>query len=142
MSTKKKNAAKKAPEKKSTPVKKAVPVYKNFIYLMPEDTQAVEMCGALEFLPEDALEVWTEINVLEITVDNRTITFESLKEELYEEDLELLGQMSMKQIYTCEYALEDRELMQKVMQTLFDRFGGKIGSDTEDFSPFIEITDL
>lgn len=141
MANKKKNTVKKAPAQ-SAAVKKVVPVYKNFIYLLPEDVSAREMNEALSFLPEEAMEVWTEINILEITIDTRTITFESLKEELYDEDVELLEELSMKQIYTCEYALDDREMMQKVMQTLTEKFGGKIGSDTETFEPFMEIPEL
>lgn len=141
MSDKKKNTKKAAP-KKTASVKKVEPVYRSFLYLMPEDTSAAAICEKLDFLPEDALEVWTELNIVEITVENRTITLESLIEELYDEDLELLEKLSMKQLYTCEYAEEDRELMVKIMQTLTENFDGKFGSDTEDFEPFLSLAEI
>lgn len=118
------------------------PVYKSFLYLMPELTTAAEMSQQLDFISPDAIEIWSEINVLELTVDSRTITFECITEDLYEEDLALLGKISIKQVYNCEYAVEDKAMIQKVMTSLIAKFGGKIGSDTEDFKPFLKPENL
>lgn len=130
MKTNKKNVEKKRVEKKE------------FLYLVPEAVSVREFHQALDYLPEEAVEIWTEINVMEISVEERTITFESLYEELSDADRALLENLSMKQIYICEYQTEDSQLVKKVMKTLVERFQGKLGSDTEDFEPFLSLEQL
>lgn len=129
-------------KKTQTQKKKPVPVYKNFLYLVPGEISAGAFEEKLDFLSPETMEVWKEIDILEITVGSRTITFESIQDQLYPEDLKLLDELSVKQVYTCEYAEEDHLLMQKIMKTLMDAFGGKIGSDTEDFQPFLKAEQL
>lgn len=128
--------------KKIVAVKKQEPVYKSFLYLIPEDVSARALLEKLDFFPEEALEIWPEIDILEITIEDRTITFESLKEDLYEEDLEILEQMGIKEVYLFEYAENDKSMMQKIMNLYQESFGGKIGSDTDDFSPFLTVAEL
>ena len=127
---------------KSKPVKPAKPKEGSFLYLLPEEISAKQLHDGLDFLEAKQLEVWTEINLLEVTADEGTITFEDMRDNLGEEDSGTLAGMGMKKVYAVDYYLSDNGILRKVMETLLSEFGGKIGSDTEDFRPFIKLNEI
>lgn len=137
---------------KSKPVKpalkskpsKTVPKPKegSFLYLLPEDISAKQLHDGLDFLEAKQLEVWTELNLLEVTVDEGTITFEDMRDNLREEDFGTLAGIGMKKVYAVDYYLSDNGILLKVMETLISKFGGKIGSDTENFQPFVKVNEI
>ncbi len=114
----------------------------SFLYLIPEDISAGQLHDGLDFMDEKQLEVWTEINLLEVTTDEGTVTFEDMKDNLSGEDLAVLGGIGIKKVYAVDYYLTDKGVLRKVMETFVSKFGGKIGSDTEDFQPFIKVNEL
>ncbi len=114
----------------------------SFLYLLPENVNAMQLHDALDYLNEKQLEVWTQINLLEVTIEEGTITFEDMMESLNQEDFKTLEKLGMKKVYAVDYALTDKLPLYKVMETLANKFGGKPGSDTEDFKPFINIKSL
>ena len=112
------------------------------MYLLPDETSAKELQGVLDFLGEKQLEVWTELNLLEVTVDEGTVTFEDMKDNLSGEDFKTLEVLEVKKVYAVDYYLSDRGVLRKIMEALISEFGGKIGSDTEDFQPFLNIREI
>ena len=134
------NSAKKEGEKKEQAPKKE---FLDFLYLLPKKVTAKQLAGSLEFLKKDCMEVWDEECVLEITTEHGgTITFEDIRESLEKEDEKTLSSLRMKQVLSCDYEASDRELVQKVMTVFLQQFEGKIGTDTEDFSPFLTVEEL
>ena len=127
---------------KSKPVKPAKPKEGSFLYLLPEEISAKQLHDGLDFLEAKQLEVWTELNFLEVTADEGTITFEDMRDNLGEEDSGTLAGMGMKKVYAVDYYLSDNGILRKVMETLISKFGGKIGSDTEDFQPFMKVSGI
>lgn len=127
---------------KSKPVKPAKPKEGSFLYLLPEEISARQFHDGLDFLEAKQLEVWTELNLLEVTADEGTITFEDMRDNLGEEDFGTLAGMGMKKVYAVDYYLSDNGILRKVMETLISKFGGKIGSDTEDFQPFMKVSEI
>lgn len=127
---------------KSKPVKPAKPKEGSFLYLLPEEISARQLHDGLDFLEAKQLEVWTELNLLEVTADEGTITFEDMRDNLGEEDSGTLAGMGMKKVYAVDYYLSDNGILRKVMETLISKFGGKIGSDTEDFQPFVKVNEI
>lgn len=127
---------------KSKPVKPAKPKGGSFLYLLPEEISARQLHDGLDFLEAKQLEVWTELNLLEVTADEGTITFEDMRDNLGEEDFGTLAGMGMKKVYEVDYYLSDNGILRKVMETLISKFGGKIGSDTEDFQPFVKVNEI
>ena len=127
---------------KSKPVKPAKPKEGSFLYLLPEEISARQLHDGLDFLEAKQLEVWTELNLLEVTADEGTITFEDMRDNLGEEDFGTLAGMGMKKVYAVDYYLSDNGILRKVMETLISKFGGKIGSDTEDFQPFMKVSGI
>ena len=139
-----------APEKKAEtpgkkvekPAKKVVREERDFLYLLPKRFSAKELARALSFLDRKAVEVWDEDCILEISTENGTITFEDIRETLEKEDKEVLSGLRMKQVLSCDYESTDAETVKQVMEALLKAFGGKIGSDTVDFEPFLTTKDL
>ena len=124
--------AKKAPAKE----------LRDFLYLLPKRTNAKSLAKTLTFLEKKNVEIWEDECVLEITTEGSTITFEDIRDSLEKEDAKKLSDLRMKQVLSCDYESTDAETVRKVMAAFLKEFGGKIASDTEDFTPFLEIEEL
>ena len=79
---------------------------------------------------------------MEVTTDEGTVTFEDMKDNLRGEDSAVLDGMGIRKVYAVDYYLSDKGVLYKVMETLTAKFGGKIGSDTENFQPLIKVNEL
>lgn len=116
---------------------------RNFLYLLPEPVVAANLAKVLDFLERRQIEIWTEVNLLELTFQAGTLTFEDMMPELTDEaDLSLLADMGMKQVYACDYDAADAASVKKVMESLLACYGGILASDTEDFKPFLKPEEL
>lgn len=113
-----------------------------FLYLLPEEVSAKELAGALSYLNPECIEVWTQVNLLEVITGENTLTLEDMMDSLREADLELLGKLSMKQVYACDYQAADKVVIQKMIASFLEAFGGKLASDTEDFEPFLKTEEI
>ena len=135
--------AKTAVDKKpANPPKKPVKEMRDFLYLVPKKTTAKSLAGVLGFLNKKDIDVWEEECVLEITTTEGVITFEDIRETLEKEDKEVLNNLRMKQVLSCDYESTDAATVRKVMDAFLKTFGGKIASDTEDFTPFLTLEDI
>ena len=116
----------------------------NFLYMLPEVTDVRRLSEALDdFMAEEAVEIWTEINLMELTLKGSVMTFEDLTPDMQgETDLKLLDELKVKQVYTCDYEARDREEVKRIMEALTKKLGGFVASDTEDFRPFLQIEEL
>lgn len=116
---------------------------RSFLYLLPERVTAPKLAAALDFFEARRIEVWTEVNLMELTLTNSTLTFEDLMPDLTEEaDQVLLAQMGMGQVYACDYEAADAAEVRKIMECLRARYGGIFASDTRDFQPFLQPEEL
>lgn len=116
---------------------------KSFLYLLPQTCTAKQLAEALPFLKKEAVQVWTEVNILGVELANGQLLLEDMAEQLLgEEDEKLLSELSMKQVYACDYEEEDAAEVKKIFQSLQDTFGGILASDTEDFKPFFKPEEL
>lgn len=116
--------------------------YCSFFYMLPDKINAGQLAEALP-LDKMAAELWTEANILEITLTNDTLTFEDMREEMNgAKDAALLTELKIKQVYACDYEAADREEVKQILKSLTEQFGGLLASDTEDFQPFLEVTEL
>lgn len=122
--------------------KKAMEETLDFLYLLPKKTSAKELAKCLTFLKKEDVEIWEEECVLEISAEHGTITFEDIRDSLEKGDEKVLSSLRMKQVLSCDYESSDRETVQKIMKAFVQKFGGKIGTDTEDFTPFLEPEEL
>ena len=119
-------------------------VEKSFLYLLPEKHTAEELAQVLTDAGFDKkkVEIWKEINLLELTVENGSVYVEDFEESLRKEDEDTLSGLGMQQVYSVTYPAEEAKSVREIMQKWMASFGGKLGSDTEDFTPFLTIEEL
>lgn len=122
--------------------KKVVSEFKSFLYLVPKKVSVSEMAKCLDFLPQSAIEIWTEEGVLEITIDGSAITFENMEESLDAADQKVLKGLGQVMAYACDYESTKADIVKKMAEAFLEKFGGKLGSDTEDFVPFITVDEI
>lgn len=115
----------------------------SFLCMLPEDIDVRRLSEALDFMAAEAVEIWTEINLMELTLKGGTMTFEDLMPDMQGEvDGKLLDELKVKQVYACDYEARDREEVRRIMEALTIKLGGFAASDTEDFRPFLQIGEL
>ena len=119
-------------------------VEKSFLYLLPEKHTAEELAQVLTDAGFDKkkVEIWKEINLLELTSENGSVYVEDFEESLRKEDEDTLSGLGMQQVYSVTYPAEEAKSVREIMQKWMASFGGKLGSDTEDFTPFLTIEEL
>lgn len=119
-------------------------VEKSFLYLLPEKHMAEELAQVLTDTGFDKkkVEIWKEINLLELTLENGSVYVEDFEESLWKEDEDTLSRLGMQQVYSVTYPAEEAKSVREIMQKWMASFGGKLGSDTEDFAPFLTIEEL
>lgn len=119
-------------------------VEKSFLYLLPEKHTAEELAQVLTDAGFDKkkVEIWKEINLLELTLENGSVYVEDFEESLRREDEDTLSGLGMQQVYSVTYPAEEAKSVREIMQKWMASFGGKLGSDTEDFAPFLTIEEL
>ena len=119
-------------------------VEKSFLYLLPEKHMAEELAQVLTDAGFDKkkVEIWKEINLLELTLENGSVYVEDFEESLRREDEDTLSGLGMQQVYSVTYPAEEAKSVREIMQKWMASFGGKLGSDTEDFAPFLTIEEL
>ena len=119
-------------------------VEKSFLYLLPEKHRVEELAQVLTDTGFDKkkVEIWKEINLLELTLENGSVYVEDFEESLRKEDEDTLSGLGMQQVYSVTYPAEDAKSVKEIMQKWQASFGGKLGSDTEDFAPFLTIEEL
>lgn len=119
-------------------------VEKSFLYLLPEKHTAEELAQVLTDAGFDKkkVEIWKEINLLELTLENSSVYVEDFEESLRKEDEDTLSGLGMQQVYSVTYPAEEAKSVKEIMQKWMAFFGGKLGSDTEDFAPFLTIEEL
>lgn len=119
-------------------------VEKSFLYLLPEKHTAEELAQVLidTGFDKKKVEIWKEINLLELTLENGSVYVEDFEESLRKEDEDTLSGLGMQQVYSVTYPAEEAKSVKEIMQKWMASFGGKLGSDTEDFAPFLTIEEL
>ena len=119
-------------------------VEKSFLYLLPEKHTAEELAQVLTDAGFDKkkVEIWKEINLLELTLENGSVYVEDFEESLRKEDEDTLSGLGTQQVYSVTYPAEEAKSVREIMQKWMASFGGKLGSDTEDFTPFLTIEEL
>ena len=84
------------------------------------------------------INAWKKNNV-EYT---RAELVQDFEESLRKEDEDTLSGLGMQQVYSVTYPAEEAKSVKEIMQKWMASFDGKLGSDTEDFAPFLTIEEL
>ena len=117
---------------------------KTFLYLVPDSVKADGIAKALEDAGFAAkqMEVWKEINLLELNLESGSLYMEDFQDSLQKEDEALLTGLGQKYVYAVSYPETESSAVKHMMEKLLSVFGGKLASDTEDFTQFLTVGEL
>ena len=135
MKFKKDDKKKKVSEDKGTIVE--------YFYMIPAEVTVRDLVEAVHCVDEEAKEIWTELDLMEIVLSADSLIFENMMDTFTEPgDREFLAAKGVKVVYAASYNTNDKEMVKKVLEELHAAFGGFMASDTEDLEPIFEIADF
>ena len=135
MKFKKDDKKKKVSEDKGTIVE--------YFYMIPAEVTVRDLVEAVHCVDEEAKEIWTELNLMEIVLSADSLIFENMMDTFTEPgDQEFLAAKGVKVVYAASYNTKDKDMVKKVLEGLHAAFGGFMASDTEDLEPIFEIADF
>ena len=135
MKFKKDDKKKKVSEDKGTIVE--------YFYMIPAEVTVRDLVEAVHCVDEEAKEIWTELDLMEIVLSADSLIFENMMDTFTESgDQEFLASKGVKVVYAASYNTKDKDMVKKVLEELHAAFGGFMASDTEDLEPVFEIADF
>ena len=107
-----------------------------FYYMTPEQTDAKELTTLIHSVDEEKVDVWQELNLLEVVLDSDSLIFQDGRECFVDPlDLQFIEEHHIKSIYVVSYEEGDSVKARQVIKEILEAKGGFICSDTEDFEP-------
>ena len=107
-----------------------------FYYMTPEQTDAKELTMLIHSVDEEKVDVWPELNLLEVVLDSDSLIFQDGRECFVDPlDLQFIEEHHIKSIYVVSYEEGDSVKARQVIKEILEAKGGFICSDTEDFEP-------
>lgn len=107
-----------------------------FYYMTPTETDAKSLSLCIHTVSEEKIEVWRELNLMEVILDNDSLIFQDASECFVDPlDLEFIHGHKIKTMYQISYDAADSEAVKKIMSEIITHKGGFICSDTDSFEP-------
>ena len=114
-----------------------------YFYMIPAEVTVRELIEAVHCVDEEAKEIWTELDLMEIVLTADSLIFENMMDTFTEPgDREFLAAKGIKIVYAASYNTKDKDMVKKVLEELHSAFGGFMASDTEDLEPIFEVADF
>lgn len=134
MADKKNNSKKKEGSGKDSAVKHPI----DLLYMTSCEITAKDISDLLKDLTDLKLELWDEMNVLELELNNQdTVDFEPMDIHFKNpSDSAFVKNRNIKTIFAVSIYEEDIETVKSIFEKIIDQFSGFLCSDSEDFSPF------
>ncbi|KIR02628.1 hypothetical protein P261_01443 [Lachnospiraceae bacterium TWA4] len=145
MSNNKKNMKKtsKKPVKKMVKAPKPVKKILEYYYMTDREVTAKELSKLITVVDEEQVEIWPEINLMEVILTSDSLIFEDAKECFIDPlDLEFLEEKKILSIYQVSFEQGDTKKVVEIFKELFEKAGGFLASDSEDFSPFYTLENI
>ena len=118
------------------PKKKIVEYY----YMTPEVVDAKMLTGLIHSVDEEQVDVWPELNLMEVVLDSDSLIFQDGKECFVDPlDLEFLEENKIQSIYVVSFEVGDEAKARRVIQEIMEVKGGILCSDTDDFEPMYNV---
>lgn len=129
--------------KKVAKAKKTVKKIVEFYYMTEAKTDAKELSLCITAVPPEQVEVWTELNLMEVVMENDSLIFQDARECFVDPlDLEYIKEHRFETIYQISYDVQDTLLVRRVMREILGSKGGRICADTDDFEPHYTIENV
>lgn len=111
-----------------------------YYYMTPEQTDAKEMTTLIHQVDEENVDVWPELNLMEVVLDSDSLIFQDGRECFIDPlDLEFLKEHQIQSIFVVSYEESDDKKARAVIKEIMQAKGGFLCSDTEDFMPMYTV---
>lgn len=111
-----------------------------FYYMTPEKTNARELTTLVTSVDEEKVDVWPELNLMEVVLDSDSLIFQDGRECFVDPlDLEFIEERKIQSIYVVSYEEGDSGKARQVIKEIMEAKGGFLCSDTEDFEPMFTV---
>lgn len=118
-------------------------VIEEYFYMLPVAVTVRELIEAVHTVPEEAKEIWTELDLMEIVLPADSLIFENMMDTFHEAgDQAFLADKGIKVVYAVSYNTKDKEQVKVVLEELHSVYGGFMASDTEDLEPIFEVAEF
>lgn len=118
-------------------------VIEEYFYMIPKAVTVRELEEAVHCVSEENKEIWTELDLMEIVLETDSLIFENMMDTFDEaSDRKFLENKGIQTVYAASYNTKDKAMVKKVLEELYQVFGGFMASDTEDLEPMFEIADF
>lgn len=118
---------------------KPVKHYLDLLYMSPNEVTAKELAELLKYTEKTTIELWDEMNVLELEFPNQnTVDFEPV--EVYfkdPSDAAFVKNRNIRTIFAINLAEEDLETVKALFEPVISRFSGFLCTDSSDFLPVL-----
>ncbi len=139
----KKNKDKKSTGKAQTKAMADKGTIEEYFYMVPVEVNVSQMAEAICCMTEDAKEIWTELDLMEIMLNADSLIFENMLDTFEESaDQAFLADKGVKAVYAVNYNTRDKAAVKQVLTELYGVFGGFMASDTEDLEPIFEVSEF
>lgn len=111
----------------------------DLFYMTPSVVEAKDIADLLKENTDIAIELWPEMNVLEIELINKnTVDFEPLSVNFKDpSDLAFVKNRKIRTIFGINLAEEDLGKVRRLFEQIIDRFSGFLCTDSSDFQPIL-----
>lgn len=111
-----------------------------YYYMTPECVDAKEMTTLIHTVDEEKIDVWPELNLMEVVLDSDSLIFQDGRECFIDPlDLEFLEENKIQSIFVVSYEEGDHTKARKIIKEILEAKGGFLCSDTEDFQPMYTV---
>lgn len=114
-----------------------------YFYMIPQNVCVTDLQGQIHSVREEQIEVWTELDLMEVILENDSLIFENMLETFDDpKDQEFLKEKGICAVYAVNYNTKDKAAVKNILLELHQTFGGFMATDTDDLQPIFEITNF
>ncbi len=124
-------------------IKKVKKKFFEYYYMIPTKADVKELSKVLTTVSEKQIEIWKEINLMEIVLTSDSLIFEDAKACFIDPlDLAFLKEHQIETIYQVSFEQNDGKKVIEIFKELMQSQGGFLATDSEDFTPIFTIKNI
>ena len=124
-------------------IKKVKKKFLEYYYMIPAKVEVKELSKVITTVSEKQIEIWKEINLMEIVLTGDSLIFEDAKSCFIDPlDLAFLKEHQIETIYQISFEQNDGKKVIEIFKELMQSQGGFLASDSEDFTPTFTIKNI
>lgn len=124
-------------------IKKVKKKFLEYYYMIPSKVDVKKLSKDITVINEKQIEIWREINLMEIVLTSDSLIFEDAKNCFIDPlDLQFLKEHQIETIYQVSFEQNDTKKVIEIFKELMQKNNGFLASDSEDFTPIFTIKNI